>query len=41
MLQNSSDSLSEKTCSSKNKENGNVMFDDYIDDDLQQLLSDV
>ena len=38
MIQNSSDLLSEKTCSSKEKENGNVMFDDYIDDDLQQLL---
>ena len=41
MIQNSSDSLSEKTCSSKEKENGNVIFDDYIDDDLQQLLLDV
>ena len=41
IIQNSNKSLSQNTSTNKEKENENVIFDDYIDDDLQQLLSDV
>ena len=41
MIQNSNESLSQNTSTNKEKENENVVFDDYIDDDLQQLLVNV
>ena len=34
MIQNSNKSLSENTSTNKEKENENVVFDNYIDDDL-------
>ena len=41
MIQNSNESLSQNTSTNKEDENENVVFDDYIDDDLQQLLVNV
>ena len=41
MIQNSSESMSQNISTNKEKENENVIFDDYIKDDLQQLLANV